>query len=92
MRARLEKAGYVEVKTPQLVDRSLWEKSGHWEKFREHMFTAESEDKILALKPMNCPATCRSSARASRAGATCRCAWPSSAPATATSRRVRCTG
>ncbi len=55
MRARLEKAGYVEVKTPQLVDRSLWEKSGHWEKFREHMFTAESEDKILALKPMNCP-------------------------------------
>jgi threonyl-tRNA synthetase len=37
------------------VDRSLWERSGHWEKFREHMFTAESEDKILALKPMNCP-------------------------------------
>ncbi len=55
MRARLEAAGYVEVKTPQLVDRSLWEKSGHWEKFREHMFTAEAEDKILALKPMNCP-------------------------------------
>ena len=55
MRARLEAAGYVEVRTPQLYDRTLWEKSGHWEKFREHMFTAESEDKVLALKPMNCP-------------------------------------
>ena len=55
MRARLEGSGYVEVKTPQLVDRSLWERSGHWEKFREHMFTAEAEDKVLALKPMNCP-------------------------------------
>jgi threonyl-tRNA synthetase len=56
MRKRLEGAGYVEVKTPQLVDRALWEKSGHWEKFREHMFTAEDEhDKMLALKPMNCP-------------------------------------
>ncbi|MBK8174527.1 MAG: threonine--tRNA ligase [Rhodospirillales bacterium] len=55
MRDRLEAEAYVEVRTPQLFDRSLWEKSGHWEKFREHMFTAESEDKILALKPMNCP-------------------------------------
>ena len=56
VRARLDKAGYVEVHTPQLIDRSLWEASGHWEKFREHMFTAEAEGKILALKPMNCPA------------------------------------
>jgi threonyl-tRNA synthetase len=55
MRSRLEAAGYVEVRTPQLYDRTLWERSGHWEKFREHMFTAESEDKMLALKPMNCP-------------------------------------
>ncbi len=55
MRRRLDAAGYVEVKTPQLVDRSLWEASGHWEKFREHMFTAEAEDRVLALKPMNCP-------------------------------------
>ena len=55
MRARLDAAGYVEVRTPQLVDRALWERSGHWEKFREHMFTAESEDRSLALKPMNCP-------------------------------------
>jgi len=56
MRRRLEATGYVEVKTPQLIDRALWEKSGHWEKFRENMFTAQDEnDKILALKPMNCP-------------------------------------
>ena len=56
IRARLEEASYVEVKTPQLIDRGLWEASGHWEKFREHMFTAETEDdRIFALKPMNCP-------------------------------------
>jgi threonyl-tRNA synthetase len=57
MRRRLDAAGYQEVRTPQLVDRSLWEASGHWEKFREHMFIArvEDEDRVLALKPMNCP-------------------------------------
>jgi threonyl-tRNA synthetase len=56
LRHRLEASGYVEVKTPQLLDRSLWEASGHWEKFRENMFIAQSaDDKVLALKPMNCP-------------------------------------
>ena len=56
LRARLDAAGYVEVNTPQLVDRSLWEDSGHWEKFREHMFTVEADhDRTLAIKPMNCP-------------------------------------
>ena len=55
MRRRLTAAGYVEVNTPQLVDRSLWEASGHWEKFRENMFTVESDGRVLALKPMNCP-------------------------------------
>ena len=55
IRNRLEKAGYVEVNTPQLVNRSLWEDSGHWEKFRDDMFISETEDKILAIKPMNCP-------------------------------------
>ena len=56
MRRRLDVAGYQEVKTPQLVDRSLWEASGHWDKFGENMFTASSEDdRTLALKPMNCP-------------------------------------
>ena len=55
MRERLAEAGYVEVKTPQLIDRVLWEKSGHWENYRPNMFIAESEDRILAVKPMNCP-------------------------------------
>jgi threonyl-tRNA synthetase len=56
IRERLEQAGYVEVKTPQLIDRTLWEQSGHWDKFRENMFTvADEHDKVLALKPMNCP-------------------------------------
>lgn len=66
MRNRLEKAKYVEVKTPQLVDRKLWEASGHWEKFRENMYLAENEqgirdygsdpeERVFALKPMNCP-------------------------------------
>jgi threonyl-tRNA synthetase len=56
LRMRLDAAGYLEVKGPQLLDRSLWEASGHWDKFRENMFIAESRDeKVLALKPMNCP-------------------------------------
>ena len=55
MRDRLQQSGYVEVKTPQLIDRVLWEKSGHWENYRPNMFIAESEERILAVKPMNCP-------------------------------------
>ena len=61
MRRRLDRAGYQEVRTPQLVDRKLWEASGHWEKFRESMFLAEVEEEdgddrqVAALKPMNCP-------------------------------------
>ena len=56
IRRRLDGAGYAEIRTPQLLDRSLWIASGHWEKFREHMFTfAESAEKTLALKPMSCP-------------------------------------
>ncbi|MDF1735786.1 MAG: threonine--tRNA ligase [Minwuia sp.] len=55
MRQRLDAAGYREVKTPQLVDRKLWEASGHWEKFREHMFTSDADERNYALKPMNCP-------------------------------------
>ncbi|GLS27506.1 threonine--tRNA ligase [Marinibactrum halimedae] len=47
--------GYREIKTPQVVDRTLWEKSGHWDKFRENMFTVESESRDYAVKPMNCP-------------------------------------
>src|ERR1700730_18584185 len=66
LRRKLEAGGYVEVKTPQLNDRRLWEASGHWEKFREHMYLSENEEglrefiddpdrRIFALKPMNCP-------------------------------------
>ena len=59
IRERLDAGGYQEVRTPQLVDRVLWEKSGHWEKFRENMFTTtpdeDDPEKVLALKPMNCP-------------------------------------
>jgi threonyl-tRNA synthetase len=47
--------GYVEVRTPQIYDKSLWETSGHWEKYREHMFTFQSENREFGLKPMNCP-------------------------------------
>jgi len=56
MRGRQEKAGYKEVNTPEILDRALWEKSGHWEKYGEHMYTSETPDeKIFAIKPMNCP-------------------------------------
>ena len=56
MRRKLSSHKYHEVKTPQIIDRSLWEKSGHWDKFQENMFMAQGEDnKTLALKPMNCP-------------------------------------
>ena len=66
LRRRLDEDGYLEVKTPQLVDRRLWEASGHWEKFRENMYLSENEEglrafidnqaqRIFALKPMNCP-------------------------------------
>ncbi|MGR3716488.1 MAG: threonine--tRNA ligase [Thermohalobaculum sp.] len=61
MRRRLNAAGYQEIRTPQVVDRKLWEASGHWDKFREHMFITEideehaNEKRVHALKPMNCP-------------------------------------
>lgn len=55
IRRKIEKNGYVEVKTPMMVDKKLWEQSGHWQKFREDMFAVEADDKIHALKPMNCP-------------------------------------
>ena len=56
MRRRQQDAGYVEVNSPDVMDRSLWEISGHWQNYRDHMFTTETEDcRALALKPMNCP-------------------------------------
>jgi threonyl-tRNA synthetase len=56
IRDKLRAQGYQEVHTPQVIDRSLWEKSGHWEKFRDDMFVTESEKRTYAIKPMNCPA------------------------------------
>lgn len=56
MRTKQENNGYLEISTPTVMDRTLWEKSGHWEKFHENMYTTETEDKrLFALKPMNCP-------------------------------------
>ncbi|MDN5850142.1 MAG: threonine--tRNA ligase [Nitrococcus sp.] len=55
LRAKLDAHGYREIRTPELVDRSLWERSGHWEKFRADMFTTESEKRDYAVKPMSCP-------------------------------------
>ncbi len=56
MRDRQRKAGYKEINTPEILDRSLWEKSGHWDKFGEHMYTSKTPDeKVFAIKPMNCP-------------------------------------
>src|SRR3954462_9242914 len=54
-----DERGYTEVKTPQLYDSQLWKTSGHWDKYRENMFVTESEDRQLALKPMNCPGHCQ---------------------------------
>ncbi|MCW8835235.1 MAG: threonine--tRNA ligase [Rhodospirillales bacterium] len=56
MRARQDRAGYVEISTPSVMDRQLWELSGHWENFRENMYITQTEDeRVFALKPMNCP-------------------------------------
>ncbi|MGB0466775.1 MAG: threonine--tRNA ligase [Pontibacterium sp.] len=55
MRAKQRQHGYQEIKTPQVVERSLWEKSGHWDKFSDQMFTTHSESRDFAIKPMNCP-------------------------------------
>ena len=56
MRAKQDKAGYYEINTPEILDRSLWEKSGHWDKFGENMYTSTTPDeKVFAIKPMNCP-------------------------------------
>lgn len=55
LRRELSAAGYLEVKTPMIMDRSLWEKSGHWDNYQENMFITESEKRVYAVKPMNCP-------------------------------------
>lgn len=56
LRGKLRAHGYQEIHTPEILDRSLWEKSGHWANYKEHMFTTRSEEREFAIKPMNCPA------------------------------------
>ena len=98
MRRRLA-ADYQEVSAPQVLDKRLWEVSGHWGWYRESMFMArpagedaEAEDeRVYAIKPMNCPGHIRSSRTACGPTASCRCGSPNSASSTATSRRARCT-
>jgi len=60
MRQKQLEAGYQEVNTPEIIDRVLWEKSGHWEKFQEYMYTTSTPDeRTFAIKPMNCPGHCQ---------------------------------
>ena len=91
MRRIYRENGYQEVKAPQLLDRSLWERSGHWAKYRSNMFTTESENRYYALKPMNCPGTFSSLIRACAATAIFRSATANSVSAIVMSHRVRCT-
>ncbi|HMC07136.1 MAG TPA: threonine--tRNA ligase [Solirubrobacterales bacterium] len=58
VRSQLEAGGYVEIKTPHVLDEELWHRSGHWENYRENMFFTQVEDRRFALKPMNCPGAC----------------------------------
>ena len=55
IRRKITKGGYSEIKTPQLIDKKLWVASGHWDKYSEHMYTSEADERELMLKPMNCP-------------------------------------
>jgi threonyl-tRNA synthetase len=96
--ASSDRGGYVEVNTPQVVDRKLWEASGHWDKYQENMFIVEVDEEharekaINALKPMNCPCHVQIFNQGLKSYRDLPCAWPNSAPATATSPRARCTG
>ena len=91
MRRRLEDGDYAGVKTPQLVDRALWEASGHWDKFRENMFTAEAEDdRTLALKPMNCPCHVQIFRQGIKSYRDLPLRMAGVRPVTTTSRRARC--
>ena len=58
VRAQLERRGYLEIKTPQVLDEELWRRSGHWDNYRENMFFTSVEDRRFALRPMNCPGAC----------------------------------
>ena len=91
MRAVYRDNGYLEVKGPQILDKGLWEKTGHWDKYRDNMFTTESEKREYALKPMNCPGHIQILSKGLRVTVICPCAMVSLASATAMSQRVVCT-
>jgi len=71
MRRKFREHDYKEVRTPTIMDRTLWEKSGHWENYHDNMFTTCSENRDYAVKPMNCPGMCRFSITACTATAIC---------------------
>jgi len=89
MRGVFRDNGYQEIRTPQVVDRSLWEKSGHWDKFQAMMFTTHSENRDYAVKPMNCPCHIQVFNQGLKSYRDLPCAWRNSAPATGTSLPAR---
>jgi threonyl-tRNA synthetase len=92
MRRRLDRAGYIEVKTPQVLDAHFWEKSGHWDKYRANMFVCETvEGEILSLKPMNCPGHVQIWNVGQRSYRELPMRMAEFGPATAMSRRAPCT-
>ena len=94
IRRRMRRLGYAEVRTPMVLPRVLWERSGHWEKFRDNMFLVEDEGgREMALKPMSCPCHVQIFNKGLRSWRELpiRYATPSSASAIETSRRARCT-
>ena len=90
IRRRLSEVGYLEIKTPRSWTESLWEASGHWQNYRENMFTTESEKRDYAIKPMNCPGHVQMFNHGLLSIATCRCVTRNSARAIGTRRRARC--
>ena len=89
MRAVYRNNGYQEVRCPQILDKTLWEKSGHWEHYKDNMFTTSSENRDYAVKPMNCPGHVQVFNSDLRI-ANCHCAMVSSVPAIATSQPGPC--
>ena len=92
MRGKQRAQGYQEIKTPQIVDMSLWEKSGHADKFGDDMFSLQTDDRTYAVKPMNCPCHVQVFNQGLKSlQRLCLCDWLSLVPVTAMSRRDHCT-
>src|SRR5450755_1246858 len=91
VRRKMRRAGYAEVRTPQLLPKEFWGRSGHWDKFGEHMFRVDDGELAMALKPMSCPCHVQIFNKGCARGGSFRSAMPSSALATAMSLPVRST-